>query len=86
MGGTEAANHVKVEEPAGHYSVCTLLDQKTQLDPNDSKWDKLGLPHGQEGIVRGWNMVMEQGRHPQKSDYSKDYRMKGILSHSVTKE
>lgn len=64
-------------------AVCAVLHQEAQWDLTDSKWDKLGLPHGQEGIVRGWNMLMEQGRHPQKSDYSKDYRMKGILSHTV---
>lgn len=79
MSGTEGANHVKMEGPAGHCCVSAVLGQEAQLDPTDSKWDKLGCPMGR----RGWNMVTEQGRHPQKSHYSKDYR---ILSQSVTKE
>lgn len=72
MTRTGAANDVKMEGPAGHYSVCAVLDQEAQMNPTDSKWDKLGLPLRQEGIVREWNLVMDQGRHPQKSDYSKD--------------
>lgn len=56
MSGTEGADNVKIERPAGHCCLSAVLDQEAQLDPTDSKWEKLGLPHGQEGMERGYRM------------------------------